>query len=173
MSTLKHALLALLVKQPRHGYELKTEFEKTMGGLWPELNIGQVYTTLARLERDGLALGATVDSPGERTDKRVYSLTSAGRKALQDWLSQPSVTEPIKDDFFAKLAFARLAGAGNVRPLIARQRQYYLQSIRILDEYLSSEKGGEASFSALLAEGALLHLQANLKWLDLCEKKGS
>ncbi len=168
---LKHALLALLAKQPRHGYELKTEFEKAMGGLWPDLNIGQVYTTLSRLERDELVQSKVVGSPGERTDKRVYELTAAGRKALQDWLAQPGETEPIKNEFFVKLAFARMSGAGNIRPLIARQRQYYLQAIRILDEYLAVPKSDEAPFSSLLGEGALLHLQANLKWLDLCEKK--
>lgn len=168
---LKHALLALLAQQPCHGYELKVTFEKTMGGLWPEINIGQVYTTLSRLERDGLVTSQVVDSPGERTDKKVYELTHAGRLELQHWLAQPSASIQIKNEFFVKLAFTQALGMDAAKALIARQRREYLQAIRILDDLSASPTSDGNLVSSLLIEGALLYLRAGLEWLDLCEKR--
>ena len=168
---LKHALLALLVQQPRHGYELKVAFEKTMGSLWPEINIGQVYTTLSRLERDALVTSHVVDSTGERTDKRVYELTPAGLAALKDWLAQPSESIQIKNEFFVKLALTQVMDLEEAKDLIARQRREYLQAMRILDD-LSANPASDANLvSSLLLEGALLYLRAGLEWLDLCDQR--
>jgi len=168
---LKHALLALLAQHPRHGYELKVIFEKTMGGLWPEINIGQVYTTLSRLERDGMVTSQVVDSPGDRTDKRVYELTPAGGAALQTWLAQPSESIQIKNEFFVKLAFTQALGLEEAKSLIARQRREYLQAMRVLDDLSASPASDGNLISSLLLEGALLYLRAGLEWLDLCEKR--
>ncbi len=166
---LKYALLALLSQQPRHGYELKALFEKTMGGLWPAVNIGQVYTTLARLERDGRVKGRHI-SQDDRPDKRVYELTAEGRAAFREWLAQPSENARIKDEFFLKLAFAQLARPEDLKDLIARQRREYLQAMRALSD-LAANHTADDEIVSLLIEGAMLHLQADLKWLDVCEER--
>src|SRR5947208_15504267 len=84
---LKFALLGLLAKESRHGYDLKRAFERLLGGTWP-INIGQIYTTLTRLERDGLVTAETVTQTSV-PDRKVYSLTPAGHDALAEWLAQP------------------------------------------------------------------------------------
>lgn len=165
---LKHALLALLVEKSRHGYDLKTEFEKAMGGLWPAVNIGQIYTTLSRLERDGLVASRRI-AQDDRPDKLEYELSPAGRQELQAWLAQPVETVHIKDEFFVKLAFGHLAGM-DVRQLISHQRSAYIQAIRAL-EALAASNTGNGPVTRLLIEGAVLQVEANLKWLDACEEQ--
>ena len=83
--SLKFGILGLLAEQPLHGYDVKNRFESLLGGSW-EVNFGQVYMTLQRLERDGL-----IEADGERGDRRklAYRLTASGRKTLDDWLSRP------------------------------------------------------------------------------------
>ncbi|HJQ88530.1 MAG TPA: PadR family transcriptional regulator [Propionibacteriaceae bacterium] len=84
---MREALLSLLHKEPAHGYELKLAIESMFGELWPAVNIGQVYQTLSRLERQGLVQSATVTQES-RPDKRVYELTPAGREALRRWVDE-------------------------------------------------------------------------------------
>src|SRR3712207_2068416 len=124
---MRYAFLALLGSQPRHGYELKLALEQLFGAVLPPMNAGQIYTTLARLERDGLVRGALV-AQSNRPDKRVYELTPAGREALAAWIEEPAAGPQLKDDFFMKLLLARLPGvdgAHDVAALIARQRRTY------------------------------------------------
>src|SRR5580693_2522128 len=103
-------LLALLAKEPAHGYELKTLLEQTFGQAYPSPNIGQIYVTLQRLERDGLVASQDVVQQ-TRPNKRVYELTAAGRNALAEWVDAPSDGPRIRDDFFMKLALSPMAGA--------------------------------------------------------------
>ena len=164
---MRYPFLALLAKGPSHGYELKQAFEETFGDVWPELNFGQVYTTLARLERDGLV--ASHDVPQEhRKDKRVYEITSEGRAVLREWLQEPIDGPWVKDDFFLKLVMARLTGADE-RELIEKQRLVYLQALHDLGEISGRRHAQGDLIPALLVEGATLHLEADLKWLERCE----
>src|SRR6202047_4744857 len=105
--SLKYGVLGLLAEEPLHGYEVKNRFEAMLGGTW-EVNIGQVYTTLQRLERDGL-----VRPVGERGDrgKLVYQLSDRGREALDAWLGQPeSGPQELREEIYVKLLLAaRLA----------------------------------------------------------------
>jgi DNA-binding PadR family transcriptional regulator len=169
---MRYPFLALLAHQPRHGYDLKLALEQLFGDALPPMNAGQVYTTLARLERDGLVQGARVaEDPRE---KRVYELTDAGRAALAGWLAEPAPGPQLKDEFFMKLVLSRLPGVdGDREPaeLIARQRRAYLQSLRELNDLAIRLGNGSNQAAALLVEGAILHLQADLKWLDLCEEQ--
>lgn len=175
---MKHTLLALLAGGTAHGYELKQAIEQTFGDAWPPLNIGQIYTTLGRLERDGLVASAHVAQAG-RPDKRVYELTESGKDEVRDWLEEPVSGPRLKDEFFTKLILARLPGVAalnggaDLQTLIARQRRDYLQSLRDLNGLLLRQhpNGGEQTSAALLIEGAILHLEADLKWLDLCEQR--
>lgn len=174
---MRNTLLALLAEGTAHGYELKQAIEQIFGDAWPPLNIGQIYTTLGRLERDGLVASAHVAQAG-RPDKRVYELTDAGREEVRRWLEEPVSGTRLKDEFFTKLILARLPGVAALnggtdpRALIARQRRDYLQSLRDLNSLLLRNHGSSNHASAaLLIEGAILHLEADLKWLDLCERR--
>jgi DNA-binding PadR family transcriptional regulator len=162
---MRYPFLALLADGPAHGYELKLALEQRFGSVLPPLNAGQVYTTLGRLERDGLVRGS--DVPEDTRQKRVYELTDAGRDALADWVAAPATATRLRDEFFLKLVLAGLTGIADPRALIERQRRSYLQALRDLAG--AAANGNEAG--ALLAEGAALHLEADLKWLDLCQER--
>lgn len=170
---MRHAILALLAGEPRHGYDLKQAIEQTFGAAWPPLNIGQVYTTLSRLERDGFVVSRLVEQ-GSRPDKKVYEITAAGRAELSAWIDAPTAGARLKDDLFSKLVLLQLPGVnGGVEPrmLIARQRREYLQALRGLNDLALQEQAAGNDTVSLLIEGAMLHLQADLRWLDLCEAR--
>ena len=162
---MKYPFLALLAAGPRYGYELKQALEQRFGAALAPLNAGQVYTTLQRLERDGLVSGE--DVPGDTRQKRVYRLTDDGREALAGWVTAPTPATRLRDEFFLKLVLAGTSGITDPRALIERQRREYLIALRAL-----SENGASADpVSSLLSEGTALHLEADLRWLDLCETR--
>jgi DNA-binding PadR family transcriptional regulator len=168
---MRNAFLALLARAPAHGYELKQAFEAAVGGVWPPLNAGQIYTTLGRLERDGLVRGMHVEQ-SHKPDKKVYELTEEGAAALEAWLDAPIEGPRLKDEFFLKLVLARAGGLNSRHDpavMIERQRRRYLQELRDLTAIsaAAAEEGNQTAL--LLAEGALLHVEADLKWLEVCE----
>jgi DNA-binding PadR family transcriptional regulator len=165
---MRFPLLALLARGPAHGYELKQALEQRFGAVLPPLNAGQIYTTLSRLERDGLVDDDAVAQDG-RPNKRVYRLTDAGHEELRGWVENSTPATRLKDDFFIKLVLARAAGIADPLELIAKQRGAYLQALRALDD-VAAQADGDVT-AALLVEGAALHLEADLKWLDLCEQR--
>jgi DNA-binding PadR family transcriptional regulator len=165
---MKFPILAMLATSPAHGYELKRELEHHFGAALPPLNTGQIYTALARLERDGLVDADRV-AQDSRPNKRVYRVTDEGRAALEAWVATPTPGTRLRDEFFMKLVLAGRAGIANPKALIERQRSEYLQALRDLDR-LAANGNGDAAES-LLIEGAALHLEADLKWLDLCEQR--
>jgi DNA-binding PadR family transcriptional regulator len=164
---MRELFLALLASQSGHGYELKQTLEQDFGELLPTLNAGQIYTTLARLERDGLVAGESV--AGDSRRKRVYRLTEDGRTALAAWIEKPVSGTRLKDEFFMKFVVLASAGLAEPRAVIERQRREYLQSLRDLDALLVANGKGPAA--ELLVEGAVLHLKADLEWLDLIEQR--
>src|SRR3954468_22976326 len=163
---MRFPLLALLATGPAHGYELKQALEQRFGAVLPPLNAGQIYTTLSRLERDGFVDDDAVAQNG-RPNKRVYRLTEAGQHELAGWVRDATPASRLKDDFFIKLVLARSAGIADPLELIDRQRAAYLQALRSLDDVAAQAD----DTAALLVEGAALHLEADLKWLDLCERR--
>ncbi len=168
MHAVKYALLGLLAATPRHGYDLKAAFEELLGGSWP-LNIGQVYTTLARLERDGFVRSRVV--PQDLVpDRKVYEITAAGRNELEHWLGQPA-NGPVrlKDELFVKVLVQSLVKGGNTRALIGRQRREHLQTLAQLAELQADDELNPAT--RLIVEGAMLHVEADLQWLELCEER--
>ena len=164
---LPHALIGLLARQPLHGYDLKNRLEQALGGNW-EINFGQIYTTLSRLERDGLiTAGAEVE---DGRGKKTYEITDLGRRELETWLAQPvEKVGSLRDEFLVKLIVRHLAGYGDTLAIIAQQRQAYLQQLRELTALATRKK--DDPFVSLLIEGAILHLQADLRWLDLCDEQ--
>jgi DNA-binding PadR family transcriptional regulator len=163
---MRFPVLALLADAPAHGYEIKRGLEERFGAVIAPLNAGQVYTTLQRLQRDELVRDDAVAQSG-RPDKRVYRLTEAGRSALQEWLGAPSAPTRLRDDFFMKLHFAHDLGLADPATMIEAQRAAYLGALGELERAL--EGGAEDPVTALVVEGAALHLEADLRWLDRCE----
>ena len=163
---MRDALLAVLAKEPGHGYELKQALENEFGEAWPTINIGQIYKTLGRLEADELVTSNSVVQSG-RPDKRVFALTAAGHEALQQWLHTPVDAPKVKREFFTKLALAARGRLADPLVLIDHQRRAHLRHLRELVE-LSDRTQVRASRLAL--EGAILHVQADLTWLERCEE---
>lgn len=160
----REGLLALLQDGPRHGYQLKSEFEATTGGVW-SLNVGQVYTTLDRLQRDGLV---DVDESG--AGKR-WSLTRAGRAELGGWWQAVPVDEaPPRDELLLKVLFAMEQGRDHALEVLTRQRTALT---RLLQQHRRAGRSQRAAPLAgqLVADALAVRAEADLRWLDLCEAR--
>ncbi len=163
---MRELFLAMIDSGSSYGYEIKQSLEGKFGDLLPEINAGQVYTTLTRLERDGLISGETI--PGDNRGKRVFELTAAGKTALREWVETPERRPQLRDEFLLQFIVAADSGLVEPQELIDRQRMAYLQSLRDLDTLLETRASTIAA--ALLVEGAILHVKADLEWLDLFEQ---
>ncbi|MCY4117941.1 MAG: helix-turn-helix transcriptional regulator [Caldilineaceae bacterium] len=170
--SLKHALLALLHEKPSHGYELKSRFSDALGPLWP-LREAQIYNNLRILERDGLVVLDEQDTQDGGAERKPYCVTDTGRAALADWLESPvRESRKLKDDFYLKLSILAATGSEDrLWNLLWQQREVVLQRLRELEPALAqAEVDGEA-LNASLLEGAILHTEADLAWLDRCEER--
>jgi DNA-binding PadR family transcriptional regulator len=167
--SVRNALLALLEQGPRYGYQLRAEFEDRTGGTWP-LNVGQVYTTLSRLERDGLVEGRGADADGHL----VYAVTGSGRDEVAAWFSSPvSRTQPPRDELAIKLAFAVSVPGVDVGAVIQQQRT---ATMTALQDYTRLKRGGPGDDPHELAWGLVLDslvfaAEAEIRWLDHCEAR--
>jgi DNA-binding PadR family transcriptional regulator len=156
-------VLGLLTAEPLHGYEVKNRFEAMLGGTW-EVNVGQIYTTLQRLERDGLVRPA-----GPRGDrgKQTYELSPKGREALDKWLAEAdSGPQQLHEDIYVKLLLATRIANGDLQQMLARQKRAYLQRLRDLNRLEERARRDGRIDLARLVRGALLHTEADLKWMD-------
>jgi DNA-binding PadR family transcriptional regulator len=167
--SVKHALLALLERRPRHGYGLKHEFEARLGPTWP-LNVGQVYTTLARLERDGLV--APEPEAGDDGERRAFRITGAGRAALADWLSAPVSREALaRDELLVKVVAALEAGVEPTVQVIQAQRTATLELLQ-RHTRAKAEAARRGQLARLLAVDLLIaHAEADAAWLDRCQAR--
>ncbi|MBT2550349.1 PadR family transcriptional regulator [Arthrobacter sp. ISL-65] len=168
--SIRHSLLALLQDQPRYGYQLRVEFEDRTGATWP-LNIGQVYTTLDRLERDGLVSNDGGDGEGHV----VYSITEAGRAEVQGWFATPvERSNPPRNELAIKLALAVTLPGVDVAAIIQAQRT---ASMRALQDYTKSRRDTAANQRAadtawlLVLDSLIFQTEAEIRWLDLCEAR--
>ncbi|MGW2634738.1 PadR family transcriptional regulator [Streptomyces chattanoogensis] len=162
-------LLALLVDAPAHGYELKQALENLLGSAYPQPNVGQIYVTLSRLEKAGLIEGEDVEQ-SDRPNKRIYRITAAGREAVDAWFEESTAEPRVRDEFFMKLALAPYTGTIDQIALINKQRRHYLNTMRNLSKLAAAEDRGNR-VAQLLIEGAMLHLQADLDWLERCQEE--
>src|SRR5438270_1174681 len=161
--SLKYGLMGLLAEEPLHGYEVKNRFEAMLGGTW-EVNIGQIYTTLQRLERDGLV--RPVGPRGDR-GKLAYELSPDGHKALDQWLAEPdSGPQQLHEDIYVKLLLATRIANGRPQPMLARQKRAYPPRPRDLNRPEDRARRDGRLDLARLIRGALLHTEADLKWMD-------
>lgn len=166
---MQEAILSLLAKEPAHGYELRRRIEGALGPAGGALNPGQVYVTLSRLERAGLVRvdGRRGKGHVRRTASKVYELTAAGRERVDAWLRDVSWARIAPVEFHLKLVSAAATGLADPIALIAVQRLELLRRLRELQDLARVEPDGEG---ALLLEGAALRLQADVRWLEACER---
>jgi DNA-binding PadR family transcriptional regulator len=160
----KHGLLALLERGPMYGYQLRAEFEASTGSTWP-LNIGQVYTTLSRLERDGLVEAA------DEADGRVnYRITEAGRAEVAQWFSTPVNGESRpRDELAIKLAMALTTPGVDAHRVIQTQRTATLRSLQDLTRLKArADEVADAAW-LLVLESMIFKAEAEVRWLDHCE----
>jgi DNA-binding PadR family transcriptional regulator len=162
----QEVLLGLLAKEPSPGYELRARLNDALGSLGEEMNDGQIYVTLGRLERAGLV---AVELAGlrQRPERKVYSLTAAGQSRVGDWLGEVAWPKPDVAEFHLKLIAASAAGLADPVGIIDGQRRELLRRLRDAQEAAMAEP--EGSQASLLLEGIVLRLQADLRWLEACD----
>lgn len=167
----RHAILGLLHQRPRHGYDLREAYVALLGGpaVW-DLKPAQVYTTLQRLERDGLIV------PGETgrfggPDRTVYELTDAGRRELAAWFSAGVHGEHVRDTFFVKLIVAVSTPEADPREIIRIQRATLYRDLHALTSRRATLDRSTDLARALLLDKAVMHLEADLRWLEMVEAR--
>jgi DNA-binding PadR family transcriptional regulator len=159
-----HALLALLSEGSKYGLRLQNEFESRTGAVWP-LNVGQVYTTLQRLERDGLV---AADMEGERSQKR-YRITSAGAKELAGWLrTPPELVPPPRDELVIKVLVALQIPGIDIRAIVQVHRRHVVE---VMQRYtrIKAEAAEDDVPLALVVDAELFRLEAIIRWLDAAD----
>lgn len=171
--SIKHVLLALLNDEAAHGYELKKRFDETMGTIWP-LQQAQIYNNLRLLEEAGqIELEARIEQEN-LPDRKAYRLTPAGQQELHAWTHSPvASSRQLKDDFYLKLTtLARvLKDQKQLSELLWQQRQVYLQNLRDLERTLAEAEKNHDAVTASLLDGAILHAEADLTWLERIEER--
>ncbi len=164
--SVRHALLALLSEGPRYGMQLREDFEAATGDVWP-LNVGQVYTTLQRLERDGL-----IESDGGDDERQKnFRITGRGQAELGEWLhTPPSPAPPPRDELVTKVLLAVRVPGIDVHEVIQAHRRQVLQ---LMQEWtrLKEEPAGADLPLALVMDAELTRLGAIARWLDLAEER--
>ena len=167
---MREAMLALLAKEPAHGYELRQRLAAAMGPVGEVLNSGQVYVTLSRLERAGLVRGVQV-AQSDAPDKKVYEVTAAGRDAVAAWLLDSSWAKVAPVEFHLKLVAAAGTGLADPVALIDAQRRELMRRLREIQRLAESQPAGDDDNGVLLLEGSALRLQADIRWLETCEER--
>jgi DNA-binding PadR family transcriptional regulator len=160
-----HALLALLMQGPKYGLRLQNEFESRTGEVWP-LNVGQVYTTLQRLERDGLV--EADDGEDERSRKR-YRITSDGTRELETWLrTPPELVPPPRDELVIKVLVAMQVPGADVHAIMQAHRRHVIEVMQRYTQVKAAASDGDVPL-ALVADAELFRLEAIVRWLDAAD----
>jgi DNA-binding PadR family transcriptional regulator len=155
------ALLGLLDREPSHGYDLKRDYDAYFGRGRP-LPFGQVYATLARFARDGMAVAGGAE-PGAGPDRKRYTITETGKGEIEAWLARPLPAEPhLQADLFVKVVLSLMLGRP-AEEYLDVQRAAHLARMRELTEL----KLRDNLVDVLLADHGLFHLEADLRWMDL------
>ena len=174
--SIRAAMLALLEQGPMYGYQLRAEFEQRTGATWP-LNVGQVYSTLSRLERDGLVEHLEQSGAGEDGAQVPYRITDSGRGEVSAWFTSPVPrTQPPRDELAIKLAIAVTLPHVDVARLIQQQRT---ATMTALQDYTRLKRSGRASRPdepedlawSLVLDSLVFDAEAEIRWLDHCEAR--
>ena len=160
--SVRHAMLALLSEGPKYGLRLREEFEDRTGEVWP-LNVGQVYTTLQRLERDGLVES---DGNGEDGPQKAFRITSDGERELAAWLrTPPDLSSPPRDELVMKVLIAARMPGTDPHEVIQAHRRYLVQLMQQWTRIKEDEADGDLGL-ALVVDAELFRLDAVIRWLD-------
>ena len=163
--SIRHSLLALLSEGPKYGFQLRQEFEASTGEVWL-LNVGQVYTTLQRLERDGLAES---DDAEEDERQKNYRITAGGSDELSRWLrTPPDLSEPPRDELVIKVLVASRLPDVDVHEVIQVHRRYIVQLMQQWTHLKEDESHLDIAF-ALAVDAELFRLDSVVRWLDAAD----
>jgi DNA-binding PadR family transcriptional regulator len=164
----QEVVLALLAKEPSHGYQLRARLRQALGPLGDAMNDGQVYVTLTRLEKAGQVTVEQAAGQPDKPDRKVYALTAAGHQRVADWFAEVSWPRPDLAEFHLKLIAAAAARLADPIAIVDAQRRELLRRLREAQRAAMAEPAG--SDAGLLLEGIVLRLQADLRWLEACER---
>jgi|SRR5271165_924839 len=164
--SVRHAMLALLSEGPKYGLQLREEFEAGTGEVWP-LNVGQVYTTLHRLERDGLVES---DETSDEGPQKGFRITAEGEQELARWLrTPPDLSSPPRDELVMKVLVALRVPSADVHAVIQAHRRYLVE---VMQQWTRIKEDDGADLSALLAiDAELFRLDSVVRWLDAAEAR--
>lgn len=163
--SIRHALLALLVEGPKYGLQLKQEFEARTGEVWP-LNVGQVYTTLQRLERDGMVES---DDEAEVGLQKGFRITAAGAEELDSWLrTPPDLSSPPRDELVIKVLIALRLPDVDVHQVVQAHRRYIVQLMQEWTRLKEYSADRDLAF-ALVVDAELFRLDSVVRWLDAAD----
>lgn len=165
--SVRHALLALLSEGPKYGLQLREEFEARTGEIWP-LNVGQVYTTLGRLERDGLVES---DPDGDEGTQKGYRITSSGERELAAWLrTPPDLSSPPRDELVMKVLVALRLPGTDVHEVVQAHRRYLVELMQQWTRIKESEAEHDLNL-ALAVDAELFRLDSVIRWLDAADAR--
>jgi DNA-binding PadR family transcriptional regulator len=169
--TVRNALLGLLEQKPRHGYELHDAFEAVVGGeqIW-DVKPAQIYTTLNRLEKGGLVVQQRIEQEGG-PEKQIYAVTDEGRQVLREWFLRPVSSRHQRDEFFLKLMMSLATGEADPQRVIYVQRASLYRDLHDLTVQRGQADPREALAFILLLDQAIMHLEADLRWLEMVEAR--
>ncbi|MBD0742259.1 transcriptional regulator [Streptomyces sp. CBMA152] len=158
----------MLAKEPSYGYELRERLREALGPLGEGMNAGQIYVTLTRLEKAGLVVSEASTGLPDRPDRKVYLLTAAGQQRVAGWFAEVSWPKPDLAEFHLKLSAAAAGRLADPIAIVDAQRRELL--VRLRDTQRAALDEPADSQAALLLEGIVLRLQADLRWLEACER---
>jgi DNA-binding PadR family transcriptional regulator len=163
--SVRHALLALLSEGPKYGLQLRQEFESKTGEVWP-LNVGQVYTTLQRLERDGLVESDDSDEDGPQ---KGFHITREGADELAQWLrTPPDFSSPPRDELVIKVLVALGLPGVDVHEVVQVHRRYLVELMQQWTRLKEDESRLDLNF-ALVVDAELFRLDSLIRWLDTAD----
>ena len=165
--SVRYAMLALLSEGPKYGLQLREEFEARTGEIWP-LNVGQVYTTLQRLERDGLVES---DGSGEAGPQKGFRITAEGEQELARWLrTPPDLSSPPRDELVMKVLVALHVPDTDVHAVIQAHRRYLVELMQQWTRIKEDDTGSDLSM-LLAVDAELFRLDSVVRWLDAAEAR--
>jgi DNA-binding PadR family transcriptional regulator len=165
--SVRHALLALLSEGPKYGLQLREEFEARTGEVWP-LNVGQVYTTLQRLERDGMVES---DDTTEEGPQKGFRITAEGERELAGWLrTPPDLAAPPRDELVIKVLVALRVPGTDVHEVIQVHRRYLVQLMQQWTR-IKEDEGDRDLGLALVVDAELFRLDSVVRWLDSADSR--
>ncbi|MDT0401299.1 MULTISPECIES: PadR family transcriptional regulator [Streptomyces] len=165
---MQDVVLALLAKEPSHGYDLRARLVAALGPLGETLNAGQIYVTLTRLEKSGLVVQEREDAGMRGPRRKVYGLTAAGQERVAEWMTEGAGPRADVTEFHLKLVAAAESGRADPLALVDARRRELMRSLAEAQQAALAH--GTDSEAGLLLEGIALRLQADLRWLEACER---